>query len=358
MSTVEPPNPLPPDENVGPVLLGVSGVCLALVVITTAIRIWVRLGLRSLGWDDFTIVIATILGIARFGIQAAQVKIGNGRHRWYIDAADYMDNNKLGWFAQILLFASICFLKISILLLLLRLKDSRRVKYSAWAIMAGLFFTNFGCIVILLAECKPTSAYWTGVGECWDPRIRIYSIYATIAFSIVTDLLCSLLPIFVIWRVNLPLKTKISVWALMSLGLIATGFGIARAASLGTMTADLSWFYAITAIWSNLELYLGIVAANLSLSRSMFAYFFRNGNRSQHPSYGGRVGTMSVSGNAGFPSSNGFRSAQRRLPSEGQDSEISLVRTSNKGPSTWYTDDNTNNETMPGAVADGTGDSQ
>jgi hypothetical protein len=70
------------------------------------------------------------------------------------------------------------------------------------------------------------------------------------------------------------------------------------------------------------------------------------------------VGTMSVSGNAGFPSSNGFRSAQRRLPSEGQDSEISLVRTSNKVPSTWYTDDNTNNETMPGAVANGTGDSQ
>jgi hypothetical protein len=184
MSTVVPPNPLPPDENVGPVLLGVSGVCLALVVITTGVRIWVRLGLRSLGWDDFTIVVASLLGIARFGVQAAQVKIGNGRHRWYIDAADYMNNNKLGWFAQILLFASICLLKISILLLLLRLKDSQNVKYSAWAIMAGLFFTNFGCIVILLAECTPTSAYWTGVGECWDPRIRIYSIYATIGIQV------------------------------------------------------------------------------------------------------------------------------------------------------------------------------
>ncbi|KAM0269186.1 hypothetical protein ACHAPA_004454 [Fusarium lateritium] len=184
MSTVVPPNPLPPDENVGPVLLGVSVVCLALVIITTGIRIWVRLGLRSLGWDDFTIVVATLLGVARFGVQAAQVKIGNGRHRWHIDAADYMENNRLGWFAQMLLFASICLLKISILLLLLRIKDSRSVKYSAWAIMAGLFFTNFGCIVILLAECTPTNAYWTGVGKCWDPRIRIYSIYATIGILV------------------------------------------------------------------------------------------------------------------------------------------------------------------------------
>lgn len=180
MVAVEPPNPLPPDENVGPALLGVSGTCLALVIITTSVRIWVRSALRSLGADDYTIVAVTVLGIVRFGVQVAQVGIGNGRHRWYIGEEDYMRNNMLGWVAQILLFASICLLKISILLLLLRIKDSLRVKYAAWGIMAGLIVTNFGCIIILLAECKPTSAYWTGVGECWDPRVRIYYIYATI----------------------------------------------------------------------------------------------------------------------------------------------------------------------------------
>ncbi|KAF4955645.1 hypothetical protein FSARC_11793 [Fusarium sarcochroum] len=184
MSAVVPPNPLPPDENVGPILQAVSGTCLALVVTTTSVRIWVRSALRSLGWDDYTIVAVTLVGVARFGIQAAQVSIGNGRHRWYIDDEDYIRNNMLGWVAQILLFASICLLKISILLLLLRIKDSQPVKYSAWAIMAGLIITNFGCIIILLAECKPTSAYWTGVGKCWNPRIRIYYIYATIGIYV------------------------------------------------------------------------------------------------------------------------------------------------------------------------------
>ncbi|KAL9564557.1 hypothetical protein ACKAV7_011009 [Fusarium commune] len=260
MASVQPPNPLPPDQNVGPILLGISGTCLALVIITTSVRIWVRSALRSSGWDDYTIVIVTLLGITRFGVQVGQVSIGNGRHRWFIEPEDYVQNNKLGWVAQILLFASICLLKISILLLLLRIKDSRRV--------------------------RPVSAYWTGVGECWNPRIRIYYIYATIAFSILTDLICSLLPVFVIWNTSLPLKTKISVWALMSLGLVATGFGIARAASLGVVTSDLSWVYAITAIWSNLELYLGIVGANLALSRSIFAYFFREGGTTKGSSYG------------------------------------------------------------------------
>ncbi|KAF4998885.1 hypothetical protein FGRMN_2816 [Fusarium graminum] len=330
MATVTPPDPLPSDENVGPILLGVSGTCLALVIITTGLRIWVRSALRCLGWDDFTIIVAAVLATARYSVQVAQVKIGNGRHRWFIKAENYLQNNKLGWVAQILLFASICLLKVSILLLLLRIKDSPRVKYSAWAIMAGLFFTNFGCIVILLSECKPISAYWTGVGECWDPRVRIYSIYATIAFSIFTDLLCSLLPVFVIWSVSLPLKTKISVWALMSLGLVATGFGIARAASLGTITSDLSWVYAITAIWSNLELYLGIVGANLALSRSIFAYFFRDSTMTRASSYAARTRTTSASGNVRLSNANAFRSSQRYVPFEGHDSEISLVDTSRK----------------------------
>ncbi|KAI7768197.1 hypothetical protein LZL87_012046 [Fusarium oxysporum] len=315
MASVQPPNPLPPDQNVGPILLGISGTCLALVIITTSVRIWVRSALRSSGWDDYTIVIVTLLGITRFGVQVGQVSIGNGRHRWFIEPEDYVQNNKLGWVAQILLFASICLLKISILLLLLRIKDSRRV--------------------------RPVSAYWTGVGECWNPRIRIYYIYATIAFSILTDLICSLLPVFVIWNTSLPLKTKISVWALMSLGLVATGFGIARAASLGVVTSDLSWVYAITAIWSNLELYLGIVGANLALSRSIFAYFFREGGTTKGSSYGGMPRSTSASRNLRVPNSSGFRSGQSRLQSRDQDSEISLVQTTKKQPSTWYTEEGT-----------------
>ncbi|KAG5788414.1 hypothetical protein H9Q69_012524 [Fusarium xylarioides] len=289
MASVQPPNPLPPDQNVGPILLGISGTCLALVIITTSVRIWVRTALRSSGWDDYTIAIVTLLGITRFSVQVGQVSIGNGRHRWYLEPEDYVQNNKLG----------------------------------------------------------PVSAYWTGVGECWNPKVRIYYIYATIAFSILTDLICSLLPVFVIWNTSLPLKTKISVWALMSLGLVATGFGITRATSLGVVTSDLSWVYAITAIWSNLELYLGIVGANLALSRSIFAYFFREGGTTKGSSYGGMPRSTSASRNLRVPSSSGgFRSGQSRLQSIDQDSEISLVQTTKKQPSTWYTEEGVTDENL------------
>lgn len=183
MAAVTPPDPLPPDENVGPILLGVSSVLIALVIITTGLRVWVRSALRCLEWDDYTIIMATVLGIARYATQVAQISLGNGRHRWYLPTENYIRINMLGWIAQILLFASICLLKVSILLLLLRIKNSRGLRWSAWSVMAGLVITNFGCIVILLAECNPVGGYWTGVGKCWNPRVRIYAIYLTIGMS-------------------------------------------------------------------------------------------------------------------------------------------------------------------------------
>ncbi|KAF5568782.1 integral membrane protein [Fusarium phyllophilum] len=212
MASVQPPNPLPPDQNVGPILLGISGTCLALVIITTSVRIWVRTALRSSGWDDYTIAIVTLLGIARFGVQVGQT-------------------------------------------------------------------------------CQCVLDWCWGVLESEDSNL-------------------------------LHLRYD---WA--------TGFGIARATSLGVVTSDLSWVYAITAIWSNLELYLGIVGANLALSRSIFAYFFREGVTTKGSSYGGMPRSTSASRNLRVPSSSGgFRSGQSRLQSIDQDSEISLVQTTKKQP--------------------------
>lgn len=349
MATVTPPDPLPPDSNVGPVLLGVSATLIALVIITTSLRMWVRFSMRTLGWDDYIMVVVTGLGIARFAIQVAQVKLGNGRHRWYIPKENYINNNMLGWVAQMLLFASICLLKVSIMLLLLRIKDARWLRYTSWGIMTGLFITNFGAIIILLAECDPVNAYWTGVGKCWDARIRIYWIYLTIAYSIVTDILCSLLPLLVIWNVRLPFKTKLSVWALMSLGLVATGFGVARAASLGIVTSDLSWVYAITAIWSNLELYLGIVGANLALGRSMFLFFFRDG-KSQNGSSYVATGSNAAYINSGYRLDNTnktttfVRSNRAPSPSRSDNSDIPLEPGIQKRTEIWVGEETINPE--------------
>jgi hypothetical protein len=96
--------------------------------------------------------------------------------------------------------------------------------------------------------------------------------------------------VVVLWKVKISLRTKIGVCGLMSLGLIATAVAIVRASSLGIKTADLSYDYAIAAIWANTELHLGIIATNLALSRLIWASIM-GGNTSLPSNTTPRYGT-------------------------------------------------------------------
>jgi hypothetical protein len=92
-------------------------------------------------------------------------------------------------------------------------------------------------------------------------------------YSVVTDLICAVLPVFVLYDIKIALKDKIGICGLMSMGLVATAAAIVRASSLGTKTVDLSYDYCIAAIWANTELHLGIIATNLALGRMIWKFF-------------------------------------------------------------------------------------
>lgn len=177
----------PPDENCGPVLTVLSTILIALVILTSTLRLVVRGRNRNLGWDDLCLALAVAIALARWGIQVYQVAaLDNGRHRAYVSEEDYEANNRLGWGAQLCLFSSVCLLKLSIMLLILRIKDDRWLRFVMWGAMTGLVVTNGGVIIILLAECRPMG-YWHADAVCWDPKVRIYSIYFTIGKFFVFD---------------------------------------------------------------------------------------------------------------------------------------------------------------------------
>ncbi|KAF9869973.1 integral membrane protein [Colletotrichum karsti] len=343
---------IPPDENVGPVSISLTAILTAFLVVTTGLRLWVRAANRKLGWDDWTIVLAGGTAIARFAFGIKQSQHGNGRHRVYLSDYDYMMINMYGWYGQILLFIAVAFLKVSISLLILRIKDTKVLKILLYTLMAGVLITNFGVVIILIAECQP-AGFWRGKSaKCWPTQIRIYSIYATIAYSVLTDLICSLLPLYVVWNVNIPRQTKVSVCFLMGLGLAATGFGIARAASLGISTTDLSWAYCIAGIWSNLELFLGIIAANLALSRSIWVHFF--GSSDSHAIPGGSTGLSNPSESGYLNSklrgdrfevpSTMIRSRRRNSETRSSNSDIPLEPGIQKKTEFWWTEDDENQQ--------------
>ncbi|KAH7110103.1 hypothetical protein B0J11DRAFT_208068 [Dendryphion nanum] len=294
MATVTPPNPLPPDESMGGTLLILTCTLTSFTIATTILRIWARWGRRALGWDDYAIIVCCVLAIVRTSIQILSVKHGNGRHRWYLSKADYEYVNFLTYITQIFLFTNIGLLKCSICMLILRIRNDKVLRWCLWTMMGGLILTNAEPIIVLLAQCNPPKKYWSPStpGKCWPTKVRIYSIYVQVAYSVVTDLICALLPVIVLWNIKISLKTKIGVCVLMSLGLIATATAIVRASSLGIKTADLTYDYCIAAIWANTELHLGIIATNLALGRMIWSYFIR-GDKNASTSNTARYGTGS-----------------------------------------------------------------
>ncbi|KAI9691753.1 MAG: hypothetical protein M1822_007825 [Bathelium mastoideum] len=314
MSSSSPPNPLPPNHDIGPFFLALTCVLTAFSIGTTGLRLWVRRVAYQVGWDDYTILVTTLLAVIRMALQVVQVEHGNGRHRWYITPRQYRDNNMYGWYAQVLLFVTNALLKTSICLLILRIQNTKKLRYLLYGMMGGLWLVGLEPVLVLLAECDPVATYWRGSGgKCWDPRVRIYSIYFNIAYGIISDLTCSLLPIVILRKIKVSLKDKIAICGLMSIGLVATGFSVARAASLGLAVNDLSWTYCIAAIWSNLELHLGITAANLALARSWFVYFRKGARGINNPSQLSSSRLQPGSRRSGYIKSDAQGSGNHRL---------------------------------------------
>ena len=104
--------------------------------------------------------------------------------------------------------------------------------------------------------------------------------------SIITDIICTLLPIAIMRKVQLPLRTQLSISGLMGLGLVCTACSVVRATSLHPKTKDMAYQYSIIAIWGMAEVCIGIIATNFALSRSTYYYFAGREHDSQgskHP---------------------------------------------------------------------------
>lgn len=209
------------NDDAGPTLLVISIVMGVIIILTTILRVTVRAQRKALGGDDYTIAAATCLSVGRIIIQIVSVPHGNGRHREFLSKSDYQYVNFCTWLTQLFLFPLLCLLKISVCLLVLRIKNTKPLRWGLWALISLLIATTLLPEIILLAECSPVSAYWTSQADkCWSPDIRIYSIYLQTAASVLADVVCTLLPIVVVWDLTLSLKNKIAVCGLMSLGIV------------------------------------------------------------------------------------------------------------------------------------------
>lgn len=173
------PNPLPPDVDIGPILLGVSFAFVFPSVFLTGLRVWVRARDKTLGWDDGTILVATVLSVIMSALSINAVQHGKGRHIWYLAKEEAQHISMLSWINQLVLFTAVTFVKSSICLLVLRIKNTKVLRVFLYTVIGFLIITNLLPIIALLVECNPVDKFWDRArkGTCMPPDFRIYSIW-------------------------------------------------------------------------------------------------------------------------------------------------------------------------------------
>jgi hypothetical protein len=230
------PLPCATDDNIGNVLLIPAAFFIAPSAITTALRLWARR--KSPGLDDWTIIVAAVLTIVLNALSIVGVRHGKGRHVCALDDESISEIGRYSLINQIILFWALFFIKISVCLLVLRVKSTAMLRWTSGIITALMITSTIVACAALLAECKPVSAYWDrSSGKCRAPTFRIYSIWVQAgttvllvetqrvdgadilpAISVFTDLVCSLLPFPILWSLQLFPRKKIAVGVLMALG--------------------------------------------------------------------------------------------------------------------------------------------
>src|SRR6186713_1288208 len=91
-------------------------------------------------------------------------------------------------------------------------------------------------------------------------------------FHAVLDVVYVILPIFLVWNLQLPSRTKFGLSALLSVGLFAgicSMIKISKTADL-SKTDDITWAFTDLSIWNVTELNVGIIVGSIPPMRPLF----------------------------------------------------------------------------------------
>ncbi|KAJ5730507.1 uncharacterized protein N7483_005015, partial [Penicillium malachiteum] len=321
----------------------VTTIFLGISFIAVCLRCFVRIKLvKAFGWDDGLMVFAMLLNIlfALCGITGAFYGIGQ-KSKPLIERGT-IETAMFWWWLGQTSYVWVCgAAKSSIALALLRLTVSRVHKMALWAVICVTTVVGLVFWFMLTLQCHPVTYFWERArlytdaeadvhGHCMnlDALVDIAYVYSVTATC--CDLTLGLLPVFLVWNLQMSTRTKAALAGILSMGCVASAAVIIRIPYLHDYK-DENFLYATSniSIWSNVEASLGIAAGSLVTLKPLFRWFrdpSYAGTRSKRT--GGSLPLDSVNaGRSGDPS--GPKYWRPDLSSDDNRAVITTIHTSN-----------------------------
>lgn len=142
---------------------------------------------------------------------------------------------QLFYFGEVMYYITVGTTKIAVLLLYLRIipPNKKYYRYVIYSVMVFIALTVFACVVANIFQCTPVDFAWNKnqQGSCIN-QVALY--YSNAGLDIFQDLVIYLLPIRILYQLQLPRKQKIALIAIFVVGGFVCVTGMIRLSSLKT----------------------------------------------------------------------------------------------------------------------------
>lgn len=213
---------------------------------------------------------------------------GFNRHVWDVDPGYYVTQRKLVLVIETVFCLSAGLVKISILLFYRRLSSraiSTTFRWITWITIGFIATYSIVFILVPIFGCNPISAFWDQVDVVKVLQEYRYTCFnegadvlAASIISAVQDLATAVLPTFLYWKLQLPIRQKLALF-----GIFAIGYGVVAVGTIRLYfswrvffdTYDETWIGWDNWLWSMLELHIGAMCANAPALKVFFKHFLQ-----------------------------------------------------------------------------------
>ncbi|OOQ84359.1 hypothetical protein PEBR_30614 [Penicillium brasilianum] len=262
--------------NAGPQLLRDVWGLTAVAILIIVLRIVAKLRLGKFGADDILMISALCLAVIGSIMITLAIKLGFSQELSSVNTLNVSKIIMYDYLAQTFGLAGGALGRISFIIFIIGLlvqKRSQRI--ILWILVALQVIVNSIFIIILFVQCPGhASAIWdhSGKVKCWDLHVQAYYGYFQGAFNSATDLYLAVFSTCIFWNLNVKVRVKVGLVALLGLGIFAMIASIIK--TVQTRVLAISDSEPTTATihydrWIYIETYLVIITASIPCIRSL-----------------------------------------------------------------------------------------
>lgn len=152
------------------------------------------------------------------------VKYGTGKHIPNIPVENIPKALYYWWLCELFYTVTTVFIRLSIAVFLLRICIKPIHKTIIYGTLATVLVFSTFYFFLVIFQCNPINFFWNqykgGKGSCINPADVPDASIAHSAVSFTADWILGLLPIAMLWHLQMNTRTKVSVAAILAMGLL------------------------------------------------------------------------------------------------------------------------------------------